>query len=127
MDEYVGLDEEHPESYHRFMWDNFFSHIEIKREHVNILDGLASDLDAECGLTRPDSGAGGVDLFFGGVGADGHIAFNEPRSSLSSRTRVKTLTKDTRIANSRFFRRRYQQGPTTALTVGVGTVWTPGK
>lgn len=123
MDEYVGLDEEHPESYHRFMWDNFFSHIDIKREHVNILDGLASDLDAECRTyeTRIQA-AGGVDLFIGGVGADGHIAFNEPGSSLSSRTRVKTLTKDTRIANSRFFGGDISKVPTTALTVGVGTV-----
>lgn len=123
MDEYVGLDENHPESYHRFMWDNFFSHIDIKRENVNILNGMAKDLDAECRAYEARiQAAGGVDLFIGGVGADGHIAFNEPGSSLSSRTRVKTLTKDTRVANSRFFGGDINKVPSTALTVGVGTV-----
>lgn len=123
MDEYVGLDEDHSESYHRFMWDNFFSHIDIKRENVNILNGMAKDLDAECRAYEASiQAAGGVDLFIGGVGADGHIAFNEPGSSLSSRTRVKTLTKDTRIANSRFFGGDINKVPSTALTVGVGTV-----
>jgi glucosamine-6-phosphate deaminase len=123
MDEYVGLDENHPESYHRFMWDNFFSYIDIKRENVNILDGMAKDLDAECRAYEARiQAAGGVDLFIGGVGADGHIAFNEPGSSLSSRTRVKTLTSDTRVANSRFFGGDINNVPSTALTVGVGTV-----
>ena len=123
MDEYVGLDEEHPESYHRFMWDNFFSHIDIKRENVNILNGMASDLDSECrNYETRIQAAGGIDLFIGGVGADGHIAFNEPGSSLSSRTRVKTLTKDTKEANSRFFGGDIAKVPATALTVGVGTV-----
>ncbi len=123
MDEYVGLDSNHPQSYHRFMWDNFFSHIDIKRENVHILDGMAKDLDAECRAYEVAiQASGGVDLFIGGVGADGHIAFNEPGSSLSSRTRVKTLTKDTIEANSRFFEGDASKVPTTALTVGVGTV-----
>ena len=104
MDEYVGLPEEHPESYHSFMWNNFFSHIDIKRENVNILNGNAADLDAECASYEERiAAAGGIDLFIGGVGEDGHLAFNEPFSSLESRTRVKTLTEDTIIVNSRFF------------------------
>ena len=93
MDEYCGLPEEHPESYHSFMWNNFFSHINIKKENVNILNGNAEDLDAECRRYEEKIASyGGIDLFLGGVGPDGHIAFNEPGSSLSSRTRQKTLT-----------------------------------
>lgn len=104
MDEYVGLPEEHPQSYHSFMWNNFFSHIDIQREHVNILNGNAADLEEECeNYEARIKAAGGIDLFLGGIGPDGHIAFNEPGSSLASRTRVKTLTTDTIIANSRFF------------------------
>ena len=123
MDEYVNLPVDHPESYHSFMWDNFFSHIDIKKENVNILDGNASDLDAECaGYEEKMKKVGGVELFVGGIGPDGHIAFNEPGSSLSSRTRVKTLTYDTIVANSRFFDGDVNKVPKTALTVGVGTV-----
>ncbi|MCQ2369692.1 MAG: glucosamine-6-phosphate deaminase [Paludibacteraceae bacterium] len=123
MDEYVGLPESHPESYHSFMWNNFFSHIDIKKENVNILNGNATDLEAECeGYEKRIAQAGGIDLFLGGIGPDGHIAFNEPGSSLSSRTRVKTLTTDTIIANSRFFENDVNKVPKTALTVGVGTV-----
>ena len=104
MDEYVGLPEEHPESYHSFMRNNFFSHVDINPENVNILNGNAPDLQAECdGYEERIRKAGGIDLFLGGVGEDGHIAFNEPFSSLSSRTRVKTLTYNTRVVNSRFF------------------------
>ncbi|MDR2683135.1 MAG: glucosamine-6-phosphate deaminase [Dysgonamonadaceae bacterium] len=123
MDEYVGLPENHPESYHSFMWNNFFHHIDIRPENVHILNGNAPDLQEEC---RQYEAAiemtGGIDLFIGGVGADGHIAFNEPGSSLSSRTRVKTLTTDTILLNSRFFDNDVNQVPKTALTVGVGTV-----
>ncbi len=123
MDEYVGLPEEHPESYHSFMWNNFFSHIDIPRENVNILNGNAPDPEAECRRFEEKIAAyGGVDLFMGGVGPDGHIAFNEPGSSLTSRTRMKTLTQDTIIANSRFFEGNVNLVPKTALTVGVGTV-----
>lgn len=123
MDEYVGLDENHPQSYHRFMWDNFFSHIDIKKENVHILNGMAKDLEAECAAYEEAiKSYGGIKLFLGGVGVDGHIAFNEPGSSLSSRTRVKTLTQDTIIVNSRFFDGDISKVPTTALTVGVGTI-----
>lgn len=123
MDEYVGLPQEHPESYHSFMWNNFFSHINIRPENVNILNGNAADLEAECAsYEQRIAEAGGIDLFLGGIGPDGHIAFNEPCSSLSSRTRQKTLTTDTIIANSRFFDNDINKVPKTALTVGVGTV-----
>ncbi len=123
MDEYVGLPEEHPESYHSFMWNNFFSHIDIPRENVNFLDGNAKDVAAECQRYEDKiKSYGGVDLFMGGVGQDGHIAFNEPGSSLKSRTRMMALTTDTIIANSRFFGGDLNAVPKIALTVGVGTV-----
>lgn len=123
MDEYVGLPEEHPESYHSFMWNNFFSHIDIPRENVNILNGNAENLELECQRFEDKiQSYGGIELFMGGIGPDGHIAFNEPGSSLTSRTRVKTLTQDTIIANSRFFEGNVDLVPKTALTVGVGTV-----
>ncbi len=123
MDEYVNLPEEHPESYHSFMWNNFFSNIDIPKENTNILNGNAPDLGAECAAYEEKiKKAGGVHLFVGGIGPDGHIAFNEPGSSLSSRTRIKTLTYDTIVANSRFFDGDVNKVPKTALTVGVGTV-----
>ncbi|MGH4036600.1 MAG: glucosamine-6-phosphate deaminase [Sphaerochaeta sp.] len=123
MDEYVGLDENHEQSYHYFMWNNFFSKVDIKKENVNILNGMASDLDEECRHYEERIAAiGGIDLFLGGVGVDGHIAFNEPFSSLSSLTRIKTLTYDTKIVNSRFFDGDISKVPSTALTVGVKTI-----
>ncbi|MFH0939259.1 MAG: glucosamine-6-phosphate deaminase [Planctomycetota bacterium] len=123
MDEYVNLPENHPESYHSFMWTNLFKNIDIKKDNVNILNGNAKNLEEECANyeTRIKK-VGGIDLFLGGIGPDGHIAFNEPGSSLASRTRVKTLTEDTRIANSRFFGNDPNQVPKLALSVGVGTV-----
>lgn len=123
MDEYIGLPDGHPESYHSFMWNNFFSHIDIKKENVHILNGNAADPLKECAdYEEAIKAAGGIDLFLGGIGPDGHIAFNEPGSSLSSRTRIKTLTTDTIIANSRFFEGDVNKVPKTAMTVGVGTV-----
>ena len=123
MDEYVGLPQNHPQSYYTFMWDNFFNHVNIKKENVNILNGNAADLDKECAAYEAKmKSVGGVDLFLGGIGPDGHIAFNEPGSSLASRTRVKTLTKDTIIANSRFFDNDINKVPKTSVTVGVGTI-----
>ncbi|MDE7123691.1 MAG: glucosamine-6-phosphate deaminase, partial [Alistipes sp.] len=123
MDEYVGLPQEHPESYHSFMWNNFFSHIDIDPANVNILNGNAEDLAKECAdYEARIVEAGGIDLFMGGVGEDGHIAFNEPFSSLNSRTRQKTLTLDTIQVNARFFGGDVNLVPKTALTVGVGTV-----
>ena len=123
MDEYVGLEESHPESYHSFMWNNFFSHIDIDKNNVHILNGNAEDLMAECqAYEEAIVAAGGIDLFMGGVGEDGHIAFNEPFSSLQSRTRIKTLTSDTIAVNSRFFGGDILKVPTQALTVGVATI-----
>ena len=123
MDEYCNLPQDHRESYLTFMWTNFFSHINIKKENVNILNGNAEDPIAECARYEAKIASyGGIDLFLGGVGPDGHIAFNEPGSSLTSRTRMKTLTLDTKIANSRFFGGDINQVPETALTVGVGTI-----
>ncbi|KXH68864.1 glucosamine-6-phosphate isomerase [Colletotrichum salicis] len=123
MDEYVGLPQTHPESYHSFMFRHFFSHVDIKPENVHILDGNAPELDAECASYEEKiRAAGGIDLFLGGVGPDGHIAFNEPGSSLASRTRVKTLAMDTIRANARFFGGDLNKVPQMALTVGVQTV-----
>lgn len=123
MDEYVGLEENHPESYHSFMYSNFFNHIDMDKKFINILDGNAKDLDKEChNYEKKIALSGGIKLFVGGIGPDGHIAFNEPGSSLGSLTRVKTLTMDTIIANSRFFDNDINKVPKTALTVGVKTV-----
>ncbi|MEZ5072666.1 MAG: glucosamine-6-phosphate deaminase [Bacteroidales bacterium] len=123
MDEYVNLPADHPESYHNFMYRNLFDHIDIPRENIHILDGNAPDLEAECrSYEAKIASFGGIELFLGGIGPDGHIAFNEPGSSLVSRTRVKTLCYDTIDANSRFFDNDISKVPTQALTVGVGTV-----
>lgn len=123
MDEYVGLPKDHPESYHTFMHENFFNHVDIQPENVNLLNGMADDVDEECERYEAKMRSyGKIHLFMGGVGVDGHIAFNEPASSLSSRTRIKTLTEDTLIANSRFFNNDVNQVPKFALTVGVGTL-----
>jgi glucosamine-6-phosphate deaminase len=123
MDEYVGIPKKHPQSYHSFMWDNFFAHIDILPDNVHILNGNAPDLEAECEAYEARIKAlGGIHLFLGGIGADGHLAFNEPGSSLHSRTRIKTLTQDTIIVNSRFFDNDINQVPRLALTVGIGTV-----
>lgn len=123
MDEYVGLPEDHPESYHSFMRKHLFDHIDIDEKNINILNGNAPDLQKECDKYEEKiKEAGGINLFIGGVGPDGHIAFNEPGSSLGSYTRIKTLTMDTIIANSRFFENNINKVPKTALTVGVKTV-----
>ncbi|MCJ1370448.1 Glucosamine-6-phosphate isomerase 1 [Loxospora ochrophaea] len=130
MDEYVGLLRDHPQSYHSFMYTHLFSHIDIDPQNVHLLDGMAADLNAEH-LTNNHplnsyesliASHGGIDFFLGGVGGDGHIAFNEPGSSLSSRTRVKILASSTIAANARFFNNDISQVPKQALTVGVGTI-----
>jgi glucosamine-6-phosphate deaminase len=123
MDEYVGIPKEHPQSYYTFMWTNFFSHIDIKPENANILNGNAPDIKAECQAYEDKIKAvGGIDLFLGGIGPDGHLAFNEPGSSLASRTRDKELNYDTKVANSRFFGNDINKVPNSSLTVGIGTV-----
>jgi glucosamine-6-phosphate deaminase len=123
MDEYVGIAEDHPESYHYFMQKNLFSHIDIPSENINILNGNAKDLMKECEEYESKiESYGGIHLFLGGIGPDGHIAFNEPGSSLTSKTRLKTLTFETILANARFFNDQIADVPKTALTVGVDTV-----
>ena len=123
MDEYVGLPKEHDQSYWYFMWSNFFDHIDIPRENVNILDGMTDDPEGECARYEEKIASyGGIDLFMGGIGVDGHLAFNEPYTSLSSRTGVRMLTTDTRIVNSRFFGNDPEKVPSSALSVGIGTV-----
>lgn len=105
------------------MWKNFFSHVNIHPNNVNILNGNAPNLEAECvEYEAKIKRVGGIDLFLAGIGEDGHIAFNEPGSSLASRTRVKTLAYDTILANSRFFDNDLEKVPKMALTVGVQTV-----
>jgi glucosamine-6-phosphate deaminase len=122
MDEYVGLDENHNQSYHFFMYENLFNHIDAEKENINILNGNAKDLEKECADYEDKiRSVGGIDLFLGGIEPDGHIAFNEPGSSLTSRTRIKTLRYDTILANSRFFG-GISLSSKAALTVGVGTV-----
>lgn len=123
MDEYVGLPESHPESYHSFMHKYLFDHIDEPAENIHILNGNAPDLKVECAnYEKAIVEAGGFDLFLGGIGEDGHIAFNEPFSSLQSRTREVVLTYDTRVVNSRFFDNDVNKVPKSALSVGVATV-----
>ena len=123
MDEYVGLEATHEQSYHYFMYENFFNHIDIKKENIHILNGMATDLQKECDdYETAIQSAGGIDLFLGGVGEDGHIAFNEPFTSLSSTTHIQALTRDTIRVNARFFGGDISQVPTHALTVGVKTI-----
>ncbi len=123
MDEYIGLPPAHHESYHFFMHETFFKHINIKPQNINILNGMTTDYEKECNNYEAKiKSYGKINLFIGGVGTDGHIAFNEPGSSLTSRTRVKTLTMETIRSNARFFNNDIDLVPKTALTVGVGTI-----
>eukprot|EP01055_Gregarina_sp_Pseudo9_P002248 Gregarina_sp_Pseudo_9__2247@NODE_2581_length_945_cov_250_793598_g2366_i0_p1_GENE_NODE_2581_length_945_cov_250_793598_g2366_i0NODE_2581_length_945_cov_250_793598_g2366_i0_p1_ORF_typecomplete_len284_score76_84Glucosamine_iso/PF01182_20/4_3e70_NODE_2581_length_945_cov_250_793598_g2366_i093908 len=123
MDEYVGLPRDHPESYWSFMHKNLFDHVDIPKENINILNGNTECHESECQRYEDKiKSYGKIHLFLGGVGNDGHIAFNEPGSSLASRTRIKTLVQDTKIANARFFGNDVNAVPSMALTVGVGTI-----
>ena len=123
MDEYIGLGADHQQSYQYFMMENLFNHIDIDKQHIHIPNGLAKDLEKECKLYEEAIvNEGGIELFLGGMGTDGHIAFNEPGSSLTSRTRIKTLTSETKESNARFFGGDPAKVPANALTVGVGTV-----
>jgi len=123
MDEYIGLSSDHPQSFRFFMMENLFNHVDINPANIHILNGMAQDPVEECRLYEEAIAAeGGIELFLGGMGNDGHLAFNEPGSSLVSRTRVKTLTQETRNANARFFGNDPEKVPATSLTVGVGTV-----
>jgi glucosamine-6-phosphate deaminase len=122
LDEYVGLPPEHPASYHAFMWDNFFSHVNVRPEQAHIPDGLAPHIPAFCrNYEEAIRTAGGIDLQVLGIGGDGHIGFNEPSSSLASRTRIKTLTPETRRDNAAAFGSP-DQVPVHVITMGVGTI-----
>ena len=122
LDEYAGLDPAHPASYHRFMDENFFSHVNVPRERIHIPDGLADDVPAHCAAYEQSiRDAGGIDLQILGLGSDGHLGFNEPGSSLASRTRIKTLTDRTRSDNERFFTGGLEV-PHHAITMGLGTI-----
>jgi glucosamine-6-phosphate deaminase len=127
MDEYLGLPANHPQSYYRFMWDNFFSHVNIQKENIHMLDGMAKDPEAECEAYEQSAVSGGINLFLGGMGRNGHLAFNEPGSSPNSKTRVLQLSEDTRIANARFFGGDMHKVPAKALSVGIGTVMSAGE
>ena len=122
LDEYVGLPPEHDQSYHYFMWEHLFNHINVDKRFVHIPMGMAKDIDAFCAWYEEKMvEAGGIDLQILGIGANGHIAFNEPGSSLGSRTRIKTLTGTTLEANARFFKKP-EEVPKYAITMGVGTI-----
>ena len=122
LDEYVGLPANHPQSYHYFMDEHFFQHVNIPRHNINIPSGTTSNYPAFCQWYEGRiAECGGIDLQILGIGTDGHIAFNEPGSSLSSRTRLKTLSKQTIDDNARFFERR-NDVPVYAITMGVGTI-----
>jgi glucosamine-6-phosphate deaminase len=122
LDEYVNLDPTHPASYHQFMEENFFSHVNVRRESVHIPDGMVADVPAHCAdYERAIRKAGGIDLQILGLGSDGHLGFNEPGSSLASRTRIKTLTERTRSDNARFFTGA-QEVPHHVITMGLGTI-----
>lgn len=122
LDEYVGLPPEHPQSYHFFMWENLFRHVNVDPRYVHIPQGMAKDINEFCDWYEERiKYYGGIDLQILGIGANGHIAFNEPGSSLGSRTRIKTLKKETRWDNKRFFERD-EDVPTYAITMGVGTI-----
>ncbi|WP_018608247.1 glucosamine-6-phosphate deaminase [Uliginosibacterium gangwonense] len=122
LDEYVGLDPNSPMSYHSFMWANLFDHINIRKDKVNIPDGTAKDIPAFCAeYEEKIKSAGGIDLQVLGIGTEGHIGFNEPTSSLGSRTRIKTLTPQTRRDNARFFDGE-DKVPTHVITMGIGTI-----
>ena len=123
LDEYVGLSPDHPASYRTFMQTHLFRHLDIPNEKTHVPRGDAADLQKEClDYERQISNAGGIDLQLLGIGTDGHIAFNEPGSSLASRTRIKTLTDSTRSDNARFFAGKIEHVPPTAITMGIGTI-----
>ena len=127
LDEYVGLSPDHNQSYHYFMHENLFNHINVEPAHVHVPDGMAEDIDGHCDwYERRIEEAGGIDLQLLGIGSDGHIAFNEPGSSLGSRTRLKTLAELTIDDNARVFEKA-EDVPRFALTMGVGTIMEAGE
>jgi glucosamine-6-phosphate deaminase len=122
LDEYVGLPPSHDQTYHYFMYENLFKHINLQPRYIHVPHGMATDIDAFCEwYEQRMKEVGGIDLQILGIGANGHIAFNEPGSSLGSRTRIKTLTEETRQDNARFFK-SIDEVPRYAITMGIGTI-----
>jgi len=122
LDEYVGLPPEHPASYHSFMKRNLFDHINVAPERINIPDGMAKDIRGFCReYEKKIIAAGGIDIQILGIGLDGHIGFNEPTSSLTSRTRIKTLTSQTLQENAAYFG-GLANAPRHVITMGIGTI-----
>lgn len=122
LDEYVGLPPTHEQSYHHFMWENLFRHVNISRKNVHIPDGMSRNIPKFCAdYEARICGAGGIDLQVLGIGTDGHIGFNEPMSSLASRTRIKTLTRQTHKDNGRFFGGA-DKVPHHVITMGLGSI-----
>jgi glucosamine-6-phosphate deaminase len=122
LDEYVGLDGDHPQSYRYFMQQALFKHIKVNPDRVHLPNGKCNDVPATCAdYENSIRSAGGIDLQVLGLGSDGHIGFNEPSSSLASRTRIKTLTRETRKDNARFFDSA-DEVPRHCITMGIGTI-----
>jgi glucosamine-6-phosphate deaminase len=123
LDEYRGLPASHPQSYRAFMDAELFDRVDIPKAATRVLDGMASAPDAECAAFEAEiAAAGGVDVWLLGIGNNGHIAFNEPGSSFTSRTRVVPLAPSTITANARFFEGSEAAVPTEALSAGIGTI-----
>ncbi|MCC5850023.1 MAG: glucosamine-6-phosphate deaminase [Verrucomicrobia bacterium] len=123
LDEYIGLAPEHPQSYHAYMREHLFRHLNIPPENTHLPEGLAADVPKECeAYEQAIRAAGGIDLQLLGIGADGHIGFNEPTSSLASRTRIKTLARRTVEDNARFFDGDASKVPRHCITMGIGTI-----
>jgi glucosamine-6-phosphate deaminase len=128
LDEYIGLPPSHPESYHHFMYENLFKHINVPERYIHVPSGMV-DVNEVHRINRfcdwyeeQIVSCGGIDLQLLGIGSNGHIGFNEPGSSLGSRTRIKTLSKNTRKDNARFFDNDLEQVPKYAITMGIGTI-----
>ncbi|MBI9021459.1 MAG: glucosamine-6-phosphate deaminase [Verrucomicrobia bacterium] len=123
LDEYIGLSVDHEQSYRRFMNENLFEYINIKRENTHVPDGMAEDVPTACAAyEQAIADAGGIDLQVLGIGSDGHVGFNEPTSSFASRTRIKTLTRQTVADNARFFDGDESKVPHHCITMGIGTI-----
>jgi glucosamine-6-phosphate deaminase len=123
LDEYLGLEKDHPQSYHSFMWKHLFSQINIAPENVHVPDGMTEDVPAFCAeYERRITAVGGIDVQVLGIGSDGHVGFNEPTSSFASRTRIKTLTQQTVADNARFFEGDESRVPQHCITMGIGTI-----
>jgi glucosamine-6-phosphate deaminase len=123
LDEYLGLGAEHPQSFHRFMRENFFDHVNADPDRIHVPDGtIGGDYEEYClSYERAIREAGGIDLQILGIGRNGHIGFNEPTSSFGSRTRLKVLTSETMEDNRKFFGAG-EEMPECAITMGIGTI-----